>query len=123
MKNDIQLNFDQLDYISKRLTVYLGSVSRVKKAAQDFYQVISEQKSDDLRSRMAEWMDFVIKKAEMLSDYVTRNYRMLEKYIRTMQSIISPTDSSKMMRVDKGDIKYNLDQVNACFVKIEDSFF
>lgn len=123
MKNDIQLNFDQLDYISKRLTVYLGSVSRVKKAAQDFYQVISEQKSDDLRSRMAEWMDFVIEKAEKLSDYVTRNYRMLEKYIRTMQSIISPTDSSKMMRVDKGDIKYNLDQVNACFVKIEDSFF
>ena len=122
MKNDIQLNFDQLDYISKSLTVYLGSVSRVKKAAQDFYQVISEQKSDDLRSRMAEWMDFVIEKAEKLSDYVTRNYRMLEKYIRTMQSIISPTDSSKMMRVDKSDIERNLEDVKNCFKKIENSF-
>lgn len=122
MKKDIQVNFEQLDELSKRLTVYLGSISYLKETAKDFYRVISEQQSEALQSRAVEWNTLVIFRAELLADYVIRDYRMLEKYIREMQAIIAPRDSSKMTRVDSADVYWNLQQVSAHMCTVWDTF-
>ena len=113
MKRDIKINIDHLEAMTKKLASYLGDVAKIRLASQRFLKVLQDQQSTAYQNLAEEWRTTVVQSAELLQYRITETYRLLERYISTMGLYIGPADSSKMMRVDRNDIWWNLDQVQS----------
>ena len=123
MKQDIQLNFDQLECIYTKLGTYIQHVIELRDAAEEYYNVISEQVSETFKGEAQIWYDFVLMKIEALLYYAITDQELLERYLTDMQAIIAPKDPTQMMRVDRADICWNLSQVADTLLGLADVYF
>ena len=123
MKQDIQLNFDQLECIYTKLGTYIQHVIELRDVAEEYYNVISEQVSETFKGEAQIWYDFVLMKIEALLYYAITDQELLERYLTDMQAIIAPKDPTQMMRVDRADICWNLSQVADTLLGLADVYF
>ena len=111
MKRDIQINIDHLEAMTKKLASYLGDVAKIRLASQRFLKVLQEQQSTAYQNLAQQWQTQVVESAELLQSRLEETYRLLQRYLSAMGSYIAPSDPSKMMRVDRNDILFNLLQI------------
>ena len=110
MKRDIKINVDHLDGMTKKLAAYLGVAAKIRLASERYMEIMLDQESDAYHNLAEEWRVMVVNRAQLLQQNITDAYRLLERYISSMGYYIGPKDSSKMMRVDRNDIWWNLEQ-------------
>ncbi len=122
MKQDIQLNFYQLECTYTKLEIYIKNVTELRNVAEEYYQVISEQQSETFQEQTQIWYDFVLMKIEALLYYATTERELLGRYNEDMQAIIAPKDPTRMMRVDRADICWNLSQVADALLGLADVY-
>ena len=111
MKNDIQLNMSQLADIYETISAFYKRAEQLHETSIKFYEAIMNQTTTELYELAEDWNSHVIPREQQLLARLEKASELLLGYIGEMGSCITPVDATKMMRVDKADIWFNLEQI------------
>lgn len=111
MKNDIQLNMSQLADIYENILTFYGRAEQLYDISVRFYDAIMNQTTTELYELAEDWKSNVIPREQQLLARLEKVSELLWGYIREMGSCVTPVDATKMMRVDRADIAFNLEQI------------
>ena len=112
MKRDLMLNFGSLDTILERIAVYITALEEIEDAAERFQIQLEEQESEAISSLLEKRREFR-DDLEAIQELLESVHRLLENYIGDMTGYISPNFRVSMMRVDRNDIWWNLNQISS----------
>ncbi|WP_234969339.1 hypothetical protein [Bacillus massilinigeriensis] len=110
MKRDLQINYGILDNIIKQLHTYKNALDKMEASLEKINAFISLNEGESVEA----WEDQLQKIKREIKNYrkqVKDLTNLFENYVERTTAHIAPLSRNAMMRVDRNDIAYNLDQI------------
>lgn len=111
MKRDLQINYGVLDEIIEQLRKYENNLETMEESLTDVSTYIQTYKGESIDA----WDERITGSKEKIKDYQAQVGHLLslfENYVADTTAYISPIARNAMMRVDRGDIWFNLKQMD-----------
>ncbi|WP_234969346.1 hypothetical protein [Bacillus massilinigeriensis] len=115
MKRDLQINYGILDNIIEQLHTYKNALDKMEASLEKINAFISLNEGESVEA----WEDQVRKIKREIKNYrkqIKDLTNLFENYVERTTAYISPLSRNAMMRVDRNDIAYNLDQIRDSIV-------
>ena len=111
MVSDIKINYYVLEAICDKMGTYKSALENMDIALENLKTFLEAQESKAVSAVLEKINEVTItstKKQDMLEEMI----RVTGFYIKDMKDIAAPVTENVITRVDRDDIKYNLDQIN-----------
>lgn len=120
MRYDLKINIDELYAVLQSVRKYRSCLETVSAASGRFLACLERQESKSYAALAQVWNDKILNDEAELDNRLGIMEDMLERYISAMQVYIQPCDSCMDMRVDKSDIRWNIEQMKAAERKLQE---
>ena len=110
MKNDIKINYGILDGIIEQLHVYKNALNTMHSSLAKISAVIAENRGESIdawEERIQDSQNYIKDYQEQVNDLLS----LFENYVGETTAYITPLARHAMMRVDRNDIWFNLQQM------------
>ena len=111
MVSDIKINYYVLEAICDKMGTYKSALENMDIALENLKTFLEAQESKAVSAVLEKINEVTItstKKQDMLEEMI----RVTGFYIKDMKDIAAPVTENVITRVDRDDIKYNLDEIN-----------